>query len=159
MVQASTNERLKHTVSKTHNNFEFSFQPIYYFSRSFGLMPFTVVYDSNGEAQRSKVRILDGFMFSVAICLCLTMAYYTCQGTNFLNLPYIFVLVGQNIQTMNMISGALVIGMDMCNRFKIIDILNRFTTFDKQVTEMIMKFIFSVMGPIFCLNLGGKLRS
>lgn len=60
------------------------------------------------------------------------------------NLPFLLFLIGQTIQTMILIFGAVIITMDMCNRFKIIDILKEFTKFDKEVNYWSICSYFSI---------------
>lgn len=118
-------------------NFGYSFLPIYYFSRVFGLMPYSIVYNARGEIQKSQVRMIDGLWFIISICIYVLVAF-----TNYLNvkLPEEMTTVSVALyfgHYMLLIEGLLVsaitIGLDMYNRHKLVVILKSFISFDKEV--------------------------
>lgn len=134
MVQNSVNEK----SVKSELNFAYSFRPIYYFSRVFGLMPFSVKYDSNGQPQMPRVGILDSLWFVTTICVYLSMAYISYQQMTLPqdpNAPKVLVFSEYLLQILGLVYGALIIGMDLCNRFKLVDVLKQLTTFDKEASE------------------------
>lgn len=59
--------RLKETMSA-------GFRPLFCFSRITGLMPFSVVCNSNGEVQSCKVKVVDVVWFTISICVCISLA-------------------------------------------------------------------------------------
>lgn len=121
-------------------DFAYSFLPIYYFSRFFGLMPFSLIYDSDGEIQAPRISLLDGVWFIISICVYVFAAF-----TNFqiVTLPkemplasllyfghYILLIQGLLVCT-------IAIGLDMYNRNKVVAILKTFIAFDKEVSVAI----------------------
>lgn len=114
-------------------DFAYSFRPIQYFSRVFGMFPFPIEQDSNGGIQEPKVRIFDGLWFVASICLRLFLAFYSAQQIKPGRMPFVLIFGGFLTMIMNLVSGALMAGMNMCNRYRILDILKMFDTFDKEV--------------------------
>lgn len=128
----------KNDVKLEKPNFALSFRPIYYCSRVFGLMPFTIIYDSNDNVQKPKVGLLDSLWFLISICSYLIMAYISCQRSAiYQNIPYVFSFGVFMIFLSSQIFGALIIVMDMCNRFRLVDILKKIVIFDKEVSEIV----------------------
>lgn len=130
-----------HTQTKNvwsnERNFSYIFRPIYYCSRGFGLMPFSIVHDSNGDVEKSKVRAIDGLLFAVFIIL---RVFMTIPSVNKLNspssdVPYFLVLGGYTLLTLIFTCGALMTVMNMYNRHKIVNILKMFSTIDKEVNK------------------------
>lgn len=125
-------------VQSQELNFAFSFRPIYYFSRVFGLMPFSIVYDSNGDPQVPRVGIFDLLWFVISICIYLPFVYYCYKQlaiSNDQSVPILFLLGAYILQMLDLIYGVLIIGIDMYNRFKLVGILKKITAFDKEVDE------------------------
>lgn len=126
------------------SNFFNVFRPIYYCSRTFGFMPFTIVCDANGKIQRPAVRWFDILWFIFSIC-----AYFLSAFIAFKNAEYdqnhtevvILIVADNSILITGLILSALVIVMDMCNRFKLIDIMKNINTFDEEVSQSNL-FIF-----------------
>lgn len=123
---------------KTKNlNFAHSFRPIYYCSRVFGLTPFSIIYDSDDEVQMPKVGVLDSFWFVVSICLYLIMAYSSYHQmivNQYQSIPNVLVIGGYMISILSLIFGAVIVGIDMWSRFRLVDVLKKITTFDKEVS-------------------------
>lgn len=113
-------------------NFIHGFRPIYYFSRAFSLMPFSIQCDSNGDPEEPKVYLSELIIFSISIILCLAMAYDEHH-----NLPFMYTLVGKCTLLTNMISSTVIIALDMYNRSNLICILSNFNKFDKNVSSII----------------------
>lgn len=119
------------------HDFAYSFLPIYYFSRFFGLMPFSFIYDSDGEIQAPRISIFDGAWFVISICIYVSAAF-----TNFqiISLPKEMVIAsalyfGHYILLIQgLLVCAIAIGLDMCNRNKLVTILKTFIAFDKEVS-------------------------
>lgn len=118
-------------------DFAYAFLPIYYFSRMFGLMPFTLNYNSRGEIQAPQVRRFDAIWFGVSISI-----YLMAAVTNFLSvaLPKEMTTIsfalyfGHNVLFIqSLLVGAISIGLDLFNRYKLVAILKAFIAFDKEV--------------------------
>lgn len=119
-------------------NFAYSFRPIYYCSRIFGLKPFSIIFDSNGQVQEPRVRICDGLWFVISICSYLSLTYVLYQermhpGVS--SLPSILKIGGNIHMILSHVFSAFIVAMDMFNRSKLVDILKMFNTFDDEVSQ------------------------
>lgn len=139
MAQSSIPSQIKvnRNISKgTKFDFVYCFRPVYYFSRIFGYMPFTIIQDSNGTIQRPKLRTFDILWFILSIFL-----YILSTFMQFRNIQYTenrsYVLIGGDflLLKMSLIFSILNVVMDMCNRFKLVDILKNFNSFDEKVNK------------------------
>lgn len=115
-------------------------RPIYYFSRILGLLSFSIIRDMNGEIQNIRVHLFDLLWFMVSICVFLILIIMACisvdlpQKTNSTRL----LIFGQRVHSiLVLINAAIMIIMDMCNRFRILNIVQKFTTFDKEVSTFL----------------------
>lgn len=54
-------------------DFAYSFRPIYYFSRVYGLMPFTITYNARGSINGLEVRLFDLLWFMAILVLNVTI--------------------------------------------------------------------------------------
>lgn len=141
------NMRLEQSMAKQHrakdvsdqlqSNFLQSFKPIYYFSRVFGLMPFSIVCNSSGEIQKHRVNRFDAAWFIVSICVFSLVAFLTYEHLIYVhNDAFILnsIVFFDNIHiTMELVFAVLFIGMDMYNRSYIVDMMKLLATFDKEV--------------------------
>lgn len=119
-------------------NFLYSFRPVYYFSRVFGFMPFTMVCGSNGTIQGPAVRLLDIFWFLISICLYISSALLSFQNAqfpkNFDNTESLILITADYFILLSGLAfGVVVIVMDMFNRYKFVEILQNINTFDAEV--------------------------
>lgn len=129
-------------------NFAYSFRPVYYLSRVFGLMPFSIEYDLIGQPQVPRVNRIDAMWFVIVICLYLSMAYISYEKMNFpqdSSIPYILFLGEYLFQILDLVYGALIIGLDMCNRYKLVNILKKLTLFDEEVKNIAFKIIWKLL--------------
>lgn len=140
LVRNPTGEQSKVGEKKVRlrkDNFAYSFRPIYFFSRAFGLMPFSITYDANGEIQEPRISRLDGLGFVIGICIQLISTYShirnmkTSKDPN--NASSFLMLCDYLLYVAVMAYGILLRGMNMYNRFKLVNILKEFTMFDKEV--------------------------
>lgn len=122
--------------SKKLHDIVFSYQPIYYLSRFFGLLPFSFTYDSNGEVQAPKVHVIDGLWFVVSIIVYLVMANAASMGIEIRKntLAPILVLGNHLLLIFGLIYGAIMIVENMCKRFQFVKILRVFAAFDNEVS-------------------------
>lgn len=157
-------------VRSRKDNFAFSFRPIYFLSRAFGLMPFSITYDSNGEIQEPRISRLDVLGFVIGICVQLILTYLHIRNVKASKDPntaqYFLILCDYVLWVAIMIYGILLRGLDMYNRFKLVNILKDFTMFDKEVVfdkcslrrikqNPIVVFIFN----LFRSNVDGRIWS
>lgn len=119
-------------------NFVYSFLPIYYVSRFFGLMPYTIIYDSRGGIQAQQVRAIDGLWFIVSICIYVLAALSNYQTMKLpdemTGIPFALYFGHYTLLIEGLIVCAIAIGLDMYNRCKLVVILNAFSDFDKEVS-------------------------
>lgn len=117
-----------------------NFKAIYYILRAFGLWPFSFVRDSNGKIQKPKVSKIGLLWFIVSIQLYVLAAFILLKyskslGKNDHKSRAIFILLNSNNArlALSLISIAISIVIDMCNRYKLTNIVKIFATFDKSV--------------------------
>lgn len=138
MVKSSANiekSSIENETQVQQINFLYSFRPIYYFSRIFGLMPFSIIYDSNGEIKQSKITIVDGIWFLISMFIYSLHLYLTLLKFSNQTTPTTFVMIlGNTFLLMIVMYGAGAVAMGMCNRFKYIKIAKNFTVFDRQAS-------------------------
>lgn len=126
-------------------NFSFSFRPIYYFSRIFGLIPFSIIHDINGDVLKSKVRKIDGVLFAAFIILHLIFSTYFCMSPLIVESPTIpnaWIFLEKLIRALIHFHNIMIGIINMYNRDRIINILKMFDTFDKEVTIFQSYFCF-----------------
>lgn len=124
-------------VRSKSDNFAFSVRPIYFFSRACGLLPFSINQNSSGEIQEPKISLFDAVWFGISVCAYSAMAYIFYHNLRLTQDPntksYFLVLGDYMLYISVLIYGIVARAMDMCNRFKLIDILKKFSMFDKEV--------------------------
>lgn len=128
---------------KTHPNEEilnFSqvFRPIYYLARICGLMPFSIRQSALQNVYlKPRVSKMDGLWFVIFMCFYLTMVMFygkislPHQSTGQLNA---IALGNHFLRLLIVIFGIFALTMDMLNRYKLVNILNSFTIFDRQAS-------------------------
>lgn len=138
MVQPTVDDRIKSPEKQDQfrkMNFAFSFQPIYNFSRIFGLMPFSIIYDSNGYLLGIKTWPLDYLWFVVSICSYILMtlvAYKYLALKQDPRVPYVLTFSDHMLLILGLISGAFFISLDFYNRSKFFDVMKQFNAFDRE---------------------------
>lgn len=113
------------------------FRPIYYFSRVFGFMSFSIVYDTKKKSLLPIVKIFDILWFMAFLCLYMALAFSTYRrilSSQISNGLYVLIIGGSMQILFSLILGAIITVMDMCNRRKLVNIVNKFYMFDKEVT-------------------------
>lgn len=77
-IQISTKfvAMVKKSISSKKLSFAHSFKPVYILCRIFGFMPFSIAYDSNGEIQTARIRVVDLIWFIISIGVYLSSAFY-----------------------------------------------------------------------------------
>lgn len=124
--------------SKPNRNSLYSFRPIYIVSRILGQMPFSIVHNVNGEIHRPIIKKLDIAWIIISFGIYIYDMYRACtfdyfnvqnKGSSavmFVGIIFISVIVH--------ILGFLAITLDMCYRFKLVDIFKKMTHFDKKAS-------------------------
>lgn len=128
----------KNTSKVRSTNIQHGFQPIYYYSRCIGRWPFTIAYNSNGSIKEVRVHLFDIFWFFISNCLYLAVLFFVYEemiwrfhalsSNSYFN--YVIFYVSQ-IPTL--LFGTIFIVLDMLNRKILVDILDKFIIFDKEV--------------------------
>lgn len=148
MAQSSNVELVSHK-KRAHRsnrlNFVTSLWPFYIFSRSLGLLPFSVKFDANGEIKKARVSAFDFLWFGLAISIYLSLTLFFFEFFTSLhgainhkilrNTSYILYFGDSIFNLYGLAYGAMVILMDMCNRHRLVDILKGFNTFEKEVSS------------------------
>lgn len=136
LLKFNQNRRIKgHKINFTH-----VFRPIYYFARFCGQMPFSIVQSSNDEFRQPRVSKRDILWFIISICIYSALVMFNCwyilRAYSFFKYNKILYLLAWSISLLrfiNFLCAILILIMDMCNRHKLVDILNKFTAFDRKV--------------------------
>lgn len=114
---AELDQSLKKNIPLKKMTFSYSLRPIYYFSRIFGLLPFTIVYDTNGDVYEARVTCFDILWFIISVCLYLLLAlfsYTNIQLPEGPNVSPILVLGDYVLLITGLLYGAIIIVFDMC---------------------------------------------
>lgn len=124
-------------LSSKDFNFAYGFRPIYYFSRVFGLMPFTLTYNSNGKIDGQKIKVIDILWFVISITMNLVMIFMISGSTQYLHhvKSTSLILEGGDhlLLLLSAIFDVILMGFDMCIRFKLMEILKNIDNFDDEV--------------------------
>lgn len=118
-------------------DFAHNFHLIYIVSRVFGLMPFNITYQANGNIDKPTITKFDGLWFSISICANL-FGIYTLTQLIFPRGSDIYtshlVILGDNLAViLGLFLGFFAVASDMNNRSKLVDIVNKIIAFDKKV--------------------------
>lgn len=143
-VQSSIKNRFKFNRNEKGSgyavNFRHVFRPIYYFARLFGQLPFSIVQRPNSRSRQSRVTKFDALWFLISICVYLKLVqlfWWFMERALVLSStkPTIYLLVTtiNMLRLVNILFGLLILIMDMCNRHRLVRILNNFTAFDRKV--------------------------
>lgn len=135
----------KRTDSKVMN-FGVLFRPLYYLSRIWGLAPFSITTNSNGEIKKTKIRIRDVLIFLISIIIHLLFSFISHKRYKLLEKPTTLDLCIYLFEIFSFAYGTLLAIMNACSRFKMIDMLKMFNSFDKKVYDKVKAF---TIYPIF----------
>lgn len=117
-------------------DFAYTFRPIYYFSRIFGSLPFTIVFNSKGSVEGTKIRVFDSVWFILSIALYILLSFMRFRSIKPPKHTSLVLLHGDFLLLKSaLVFCILFIVMDMCNRFKLVDILKNLITFDEKVSH------------------------
>lgn len=138
--QNSSNQKSTPNKLPTENiNFVDAVRPVYCISRVFGLMPFSIVSEPLRGILKPKIQLFDGVWFLLSIFIYISMAIITYgslrlpQDTN--RSSFVLALGDSMLLIVGLIYSALIIMFDMHNRSRLVEILNKFTAFDKEVPK------------------------
>lgn len=118
-------------------NFAYSIQPIYYFSRIYGFMPFKLVYDSNGSIKGARITVIDVLWSIVTIGLHLFAAiHFSLNAGCTSGIKSVILAHGtKTLVILLRLFNFLCIGMEICNCLKLADILKKLNNFDEEASR------------------------
>lgn len=128
---------LENPLKVQSKKLQHGFQPVYYFSRCVGLWPFSITYHSNGSIKAARVRLFDVLWFFISICVYLaTLSYYfeRMKAQERAQKHYLSDLIYYTSQITFLSFTAVGIVLDMFNRKRLVDILDKFANFDSSVS-------------------------
>lgn len=133
------------TASLKKLNIEHVFRPLYYYSRFSAQWSFSVIHDSNGKIQTARVGFL-GLLWpiliiSFTIILALDAYELLRFGVEEQVIP-IRSIVGNVFSLCMPLFVAIEVVLNIINRKKFIDILEKFDTFDNEVRYFFKHFLF-----------------
>lgn len=119
-------------------NFGSVFRPLYYLSRIWGLAPFSITTNSNGEVQKPKIHFFDGLLFLISFCVYFlftnsALTKFEASKEYLKKETWILILCTRSLEVFTYVYGILTIIMNVCNRFKLINMVNMYTRFDREV--------------------------
>lgn len=145
---SSTKIQLKYDFENVHTkiiNFTDIFRPIYYFARFCGQLPFTIARNPTDEFHQARVTRLDAIWFILSISLYAAVSFRTAKiltiEINANETEHVLFVGNAALHIITMAFGILKVVMDMFNRRKLVDMLNKFTKFDHEVTWIQMALL------------------
>lgn len=148
MVEPSNIATLSPNKETHEKNVHFTrvFRPIYFFARICGFMPFSVQHsDTQSEHFVPRIGIYDFVWFAISMSFYLAMIINTFCGKIVLphesNAQLNAIVVGNHLlRLMILLFSIFALIMDVCNRYKLVNILNDFSIFDQEVSCKLFKF-------------------
>lgn len=125
-------------VSQTKFNFEHIFRPIYYFSRFAGLWPFSIIRNSTGKIQKARCGPCDILWMILVLGFNLTFAldaYIQLRKEQQKLVVHIRYIVESIFEICSFLFITIGIVLDVINRNRIVDILQKFNKFDHEVSQ------------------------
>lgn len=126
------------------STFAYGIQPIYWFSRIFGYMPFKFVYDSNGVIRGARIRVIDVLwaIFSIGLHLFAMIHFLLTAGCTTENFEKSIILANgtKALVFLRRIFNCLCLGMELCSCFQLVDIFQRLNSFDEKVMNTCFGF-------------------
>lgn len=117
-------------------HFYYSVRPIVVVSRCYGLNPFSYETNVYGEVHRIKITFSDSVWFIVAVGMYLSVAIILSTQTHFpaeFKSVFLLVLGDRMLAVHGLVMCAVSIIMDMMNRDRILQNVQRFQAFDTEV--------------------------
>lgn len=123
-------------------HFAHVFRPIYCFARICGFMPFSIRHSNSPNEQFvPRASLCDVVWFGISMCFYLTMIVNTfCENVvlpHESNAQLNAIGLGNYLLCLMILSFSIfALIIDVCNRFKLVNILNDFTVFDQEVSQI-----------------------
>lgn len=131
-------------------NFGSVFRPFYYLSRIWGLTPYSITENSNGDVRKPKIYIHDSLWFMISICLYSlffesSLIKFKISKDHLKKETWILILFARLMELFTYAYGISTIILNVCNRFKLIDMIKMYVCFDREVTcavnECVVHFV------------------
>lgn len=123
------------------SNFTYGLQPIYYFSRIFGYMPFKLVLNSNGLIKSARIRLFDTLwtVFSIGIHLFATFHFLLTAGCTTENFEKSVILANgtKALVIVRRLFNCLCLAMEICQRVRFVETLKELNLFDEKAISML----------------------
>lgn len=123
------------TVVPSSSNISESVKIAYRAARIYGLLPYTINYNSNGEIDSCSVRAFDILWFIITVTTSVTFSvfgFFALTPTADIRTT-VLLLGGRIILIGSVLLTAISIVLDELNRHRIVDMLKTITFFDKEV--------------------------
>lgn len=148
MAPQSPFDQRSSKIAVRQQDFFDGFQPIYLFLRSLGLMPFSIKRSANGNILGPKVNKFDGvwfvttmFIYSLASFVSFNYVKFNIESSTNLHM----VVISTNLHlTFGLLFCVVIIAMDMYNRAELVNLLKKFTIFDKRVSYTYVNNVFDI---------------
>lgn len=115
------------------NNLLTNLQPVYFFARFFGLLPFSLVCDENGDIKRTRVKVFDLIWFTISISVYMCLIYLYQTEIDFSHGSKTLVFCDTVNDLIQLVLPPCICCWDMYNRPQFVDVLKKLTSFDKEV--------------------------
>lgn len=118
-------------------NFYDCIRPVYILSRIFGLLPFSINYDTNGHAESVCVRMFDAIWFAGAMAINLIFIYFMIdfiKGSSPTRSAF-SEFGGRLILIFSLVNSSLSIILDLFNQSRLLKISKDFFAFDAEVVR------------------------
>lgn len=132
---------------KKPSNFYLCIQPVYITSRAFGVLPFTIHYNSQHDhIEKVSVNMFDIVWFFGSILINLLLAYWVLSTLNESSSQLqsaILLFGGRVLLIVGLLTSPLAIVLDMINRNRWLQIANGIFAFDKEVRMFSQQAVWS----------------
>lgn len=138
LIQTSMKGSLK-IIQMKIMSFGSVFRPLHRLARIWGLAPYSIAADSNGELLNSKIHLYDGLWLLTTVLLYLAFLNYSVDAFNvdrkaLHRETWILILCARLLAIFAFLYGILSIIINMCNRFKLMNMVKMYTRFDEEVS-------------------------
>lgn len=157
LIQSAMEDSLKISQLKLMS-FGSVFRPLHCLARSWGLAPFSIAIDSNGELQRPKIHLCDGLWAFAITLLYASFVNYSVEAFNFARTcldkeTWILILCARILTIFAFVYGILTIIINLCNRFKLINMIKMFVRFDEEVCRIgLLGYFCDIFHSLFSLD-------
>lgn len=128
---------LKHFFKFQPKELLHGFQPILHCLGGVGQWPFTIIYDSSGSIKEARVYLVNILWFFLSISLYLLSTFYTYEDLQHVDTKeelYFSRLITNTSETPTLLFATAGIILNMIIRKRLINILNSFISFDREVS-------------------------